>query len=154
MNETSHILDANMMPGQLLARGVCRHMATQGFVCIEEFTPAKGLRVDVIALGQKGELWVIECKSSKADFQTDKKWEGYLEWCDRYFWAVDMDFPIDLLPEGTGLMIGDSYDAEIIRMAPESKLAPARRKVIIQKFAMNAARRLHALRDPMARVWG
>jgi hypothetical protein len=51
-------------------------------------------------------------------------------------------------------MIGDSYDAEIIRMAPESKLAPARRKVIIQKFAMNAARRLHALRDPMARVWG
>jgi hypothetical protein len=154
MNETSHILDANMMPGQLLARGVCRHMATQGFVCIEEFIPAKGLRVDVIALGQKGELWVIECKSSKADFQTDKKWEGYLEWCDRYFWAVDMDFPIDLLPEGTGLMIGDSYDAEIIRMAPEIKLAPARRKVIIQKFAMNAARRLHALRDPMARVWG
>nr|WP_085307201.1 MmcB family DNA repair protein [Planktotalea arctica] len=142
------------MPGQLLARGVCRYMASQGFVCIEEFVPARGLRVDVLALGPKGELWVIECKSGKADFQSDKKWEGYLEWCDRYFWAVDADFPTDLLPEGTGLIVGDAYDAEVVRMAPEVKLAAARRKVIIQKFAMNAARRLQALRDPMGRVWG
>lgn len=142
----------DMMPGQLLARGVCRHMGSMGFACLEEFVPAKGLRVDVLAMGPKGELWVIECKSSKADFQSDKKWEGYLEWCDRYFWAVDSDFPLDLLPEGTGLLIGDAYDAEVIRMAPEAKLAAARRKVIIQKFASIAARRLHALRDPMARV--
>lgn len=142
----------DMMPGQLLARGVCRHMGIMGFACLEEFVPAKGLRVDVLAMGPKGELWVIECKSSKADFQSDKKWEGYLEWCDRYFWAVDSDFPLDLLPEGTGLLIGDAYDAEIIRMAPEAKLAAARRKVIIQKFATIAARRLQALRDPMARV--
>ncbi|WP_439140617.1 MmcB family DNA repair protein [Planktotalea sp.] len=142
----------DMMPGQLLARGVCRHMGSMGFACLEEFVPAKGLRVDVLAMGPKGELWVIECKSSKADFQSDKKWEGYLEWCDRYFWAVDSDFPLDLLPEGTGLLIGDAYDAEVIRMAPEAKLAAARRKVIIQKFAAIAARRLQSLRDPMARV--
>lgn len=144
----------DMTAGQLLARGMCRHMASQGFVCIEEFTPSKGLRVDVLALGPKGELWVIECKSSKADFQSDNKWEGYLEWCDRYFWAVDMDFPTDLLPNDTGLMIGDSYDAAITRMAPEEKLAPARQKMIIQKFAMNAAQRLQTLRDPMGRTWG
>ena len=154
MDDVTDTQMIDLMPGQLLARGVCRHMASMGFVCLEEFVPAKGLRVDVLALGPKGELWVIECKSSKADFQTDKKWEGYLAWCDRYFWAVDMDFPTDLLPEGTGLLVGDSYDAEIIRMAPEEKLAPARRKVIIQKFAMKAARRLQSLRDPMARVWG
>jgi len=140
-----------MMPGQLLARGVCRHMASHGFVCIEEFVPTRGLRVDVLALGPKGELWVIECKSSKADFQSDNKWQGYLEWCDRYFWAVDEEFPTDLLPDETGLLIGDAYDAEIIRMAPESKLAAARRKVIVQKFAVHAARRLQALRDPMGR---
>ncbi len=144
----------DMMPGQLLARGVCRHMASLGFVCIEEFAPARGLRVDVLALGPKGELWVIECKSSVADFQSDNKWQGYLEWCDRYFWAVDADFPTELLPEESGLLIGDAYDAEIIRMAPESKLAAARRKVLIQKFATNAARRLQALRDPNARIWG
>lgn len=115
---------------------------------MEEFVPARGLRVDVLGLGPKGEIWVIECKSSRADFQTDSKWQGYLAWCDRYFWAVDMGFPTDLLPVGTGLIIADAYDAEIIRMAPEDKLAPARRKVLIQKFATHAARRLQAFRDP------
>ncbi len=137
-----------MKPGQLLARGVCRHLASHDFVTVEELIPKGGLRVDVMALGPKSEVWVIECKSSRADFQGDHKWQGYLEWCDRYFWAVDEDFPTDLLPEDTGLIIADAYDAEIIRMAPEDKLAPARRKVMVQKFARHAARRWHAVRDP------
>ena len=137
-----------LQPGQLLARGVSRHLRSHGYVSIEEFVPTRGLRVDVMALGPKGELWVIECKSSRADFQSDNKWQGYLEWCDRYFWAVDTDFPTDLLPEGTGLIFADAYDAEIIRMAPEDKLAPARRKKMIQKFATDAARRLQRFRDP------
>ncbi|THF68550.1 MAG: DNA repair protein MmcB-related protein, partial [Sulfitobacter sp. SK025] len=34
-------------PGQLLARGVCRHLLTHDFVSIEEFTPERGRRVDV-----------------------------------------------------------------------------------------------------------
>jgi len=140
----------DLQPGQKLARGVCRHLRGHGFVTIEEFVPARGLRVDVVGLGPKGEIWVIECKSSRADFQTDSKWQGYLDWCDRYFWAVDMAFPTDLLPYGTGLIIADAYDAEIIRMAPEETVAPARRKVLIQKFATQAARRLQALRDPGA----
>ncbi|MEP3329470.1 MmcB family DNA repair protein [Sedimentitalea sp.] len=135
-------------PGQLLARGVCRLLKGHGFVSVEELVPTRGLRVDVMGLGPKGEIWVIECKSSRADFQADSKWQGYLEWCDRYFWAVDQDFPTDLLPLDSGLIIADGYDAEIIRMAPEDKLAPARRKVMVQKFAVHAARRLHALRDP------
>jgi len=137
-----------LQPGQKLARGVSRHLRSHGFVSVEEFVPTRGLRVDVMGLGPKGEIWVIECKSSRVDFQTDSKWQGYLDWCDRYFWAVDLDFPTDLLPDGTGLIIADAYDAEIIRMAPEDKLAAARRKVMIQKFAIHAARRLHALRDP------
>lgn len=139
---------ATAKPGQLLARGVSRLLQGYGFVSVEEFVPTRGLRVDVIGLGPKGEIWVIECKSSRADFQSDAKWQGYLEWCDRYFWAVGQDFPTDLLPEGTGLMIADAYDAEIIRMAPEDKLPGARRKVMVQKFATHAARRLQALRDP------
>ena len=44
--------------------------------------------------------------------------------------------------------MADAYDAEIIRMSPEEKLAPARRKKMIQKFATDAARRLHRYRDP------
>lgn len=135
-------------PGQLLARGVRRHLLAHDFVSVEEFVPARGLRVDVMALGPKGEIWVVECKSSRADFHADSKWQGYLKWCDRYFWAVDAGFPVDLLPEQTGLIIADAYDAEIVRMGSEAKLAPARRKVMVQKFARHAARRLQALRDP------
>ncbi len=137
-----------MKPGQLLARGVCRHLASHDFVTVEELIPTSGLRVDVMALGPKGEVWVIECKSSRADFACDQKWQGYLEWCDRYFWAVDEAFPTDLLPDDTGLIIADAYDADIIRMAPEDKLPPARRKVMVQKFARHAAMRWHVARDP------
>ena len=138
----------DLQPGQLLARGVSRHLRGHGFVSIEEFVPDRGLRVDVMGLGPKGEIWIIECKSSRADFQSDQKWQGYLEWCDRYFWAVDEVFPSELLPDETGLIIADSYDAEIIRMGPETKLAPARRKKLTHKIACHAARRLQEYRDP------
>lgn len=137
-----------MFPGQLLARGVSRALRGHDFVSVEELVPASGLRVDVMALGPKGEIWIIECKSSRADFQSDQKWQGYLAWCDRFFWAVDNDFPSDLLPDETGLIIADAYDAEIIRMGPENRLASARRKVMVQKFARHAAIRAHAARDP------
>ena len=139
-----------MQPGQILARGVMRHLSSFGFACVEEFVPSRGLRVDVVGLGPKGEIWVVECKSSRADFMTDSKWQGYLPWCDRYFWAVDQEFPTDLLPEDTGLIIADAYDAEILRMSPEDKLASARRNVLIRKIAQHAARRLQMLREPGA----
>ncbi|WP_025052381.1 MmcB family DNA repair protein [Sulfitobacter noctilucae] len=137
-----------LQPGQLLARGVARHLVSHGFACVEELVPTRGLRVDVMALGPKGEIWVIECKSSRADFTSDSKWQGYLEWADRFFWAVDSDFPTELLPDDTGLIIADAYGGEILRMGPEDKLAPARRKLMVQKFGVTAARRLHMLRDP------
>jgi hypothetical protein len=145
----------DLRPGQLLARGVCRHLLSHDFVTVEELTPTPGLRVDVMALGPKGEIWVVECKSSRADFQGDCKWHGYLEWCDRYFWAVDAAFPTELLPAETGLIIADAYDAEIVRMGPETKLPPARRKVMVQKFARHAAVRWHTARDPsFSPSWG
>lgn len=139
---------APLLPGQLLARGVSRLMASHGFSGIEEFVPTRGLRVDVIALGPKGELWIVECKSSRADFVSDNKWQSYLEWCDRFFWAVDSDFPTDLLPDTSGLIVADAYGGEILRMPESCKLAPARRRVITQKIAQTATRRLHVLRDP------
>ena len=137
-----------LMPGQLLARGVSRHLLGHDFVTLHEVVPCPGLRVDVMALGPKGEIWIVECKSGRADFMTDRKWQGYLDWCDRFFWAVDADFPTDLLPQGTGLILADAYDAEILRMGPQTPLAGARRKMMVQNFARNAALRLQALRDP------
>lgn len=139
-----------LAPGQLLARGVCRHLRDHDFTCLEEFTPDRGLRVDIMAVGPKGQIWVVECKSSRADYASDTKWQGYLAWCDRYFWAVDSGFPTDILPPETGLIIADSYGAEVIRMPDEQALAAARRKKLTLKFARAAAIRLQALRDPMA----
>ncbi len=141
-------------PGRLLARGVARHLLSHGFASVEEFVPAVGLRVDVIGVGPKSEVWIIECKSGRADFMADHKWQGYLEWSDRFFWAVDADFPTELLPDGTGLILADAYDAEIVRLGPDTPLAGARRKLMLHKFARHAALRLQALRDPGAMASG
>lgn len=138
----------DLQPGQRLARGVCRLLRSHDFATLEEVAPRPGLRVDVMALGPKGEVWVIECKSSRADFAADRKWQGYIEWCDRFFWAVPSDFPVDILPEGAGLIVADDYFGEIVSEAPLHPLAPARRKATTLRFARMAALRHHALRDP------
>lgn len=137
-----------LMPGQRLARGVARLLGSMNHAVLTEFVPARGLRVDLIGLGPKGEVWIVECKSCRADFMTDRKWQGYLEWCDRYFWAVDEAFPLDLLPEETGLIMADAYGAEILRMAPETRLAGARRTRLMRDVARVATQRLQALQDP------
>ncbi len=131
-----------MTPGQRLARGACRHLLSLNFTGLTEFVPTRGKRVDVMGLGPEGELWIIECKSGRADFRSDSKWTGYLEWCDRFFWAVDTAFPTDILPEESGLMIADDYSAEIVRMPEAQRLAPARRHRLIRKFARDSAHRL------------
>lgn len=140
-----------LQPGQSLARGVARCLRGHDFVALTEFSPMRGLRVDVLALGPRGEIWVIECKSSRADFTSDRKWQGYLAWCDRFFWAVGPDFPTDLLPGDTGLILADGYGAEILRHGPETRLAPARRRKLVEKAARTAAARLQALTDPALR---
>jgi len=138
----------DLQPGQILARGLCRHLAAHDFVGMTEFVPARGLRVDVMALGPKGQIWVIECKSSRADYTSDTKWQGYLNWCDRFFWCVDANFPLDILPDDTGLILADGYDAQIMRYGPETLLAGARRKALSQKIARAAMQRLRSFEDP------
>ena len=105
-------------------------------------------RQDVTALAPTGEIWVVECKSSVADFRSDAKWEGYLDWCDRFFFAAPAGLPDDLLPDDHGLMIADGYGAEIVRRAEKRPLAAARRKAQTQRIARIAALRLRALADP------
>ena len=140
--------EKNMKMGQLIARGVCRHLKQYNFSCLEEFVPIKGSRVDIIAIGPSGEIWIIECKSSPRDYNQDQKWEKYLPFCERYFWAVPQNFPTDILPENDGLIIADSYDAEIIRYGQKHKITPQKRKKIITKVARNASDRLKLLLDP------
>ncbi|MEM0943885.1 MAG: MmcB family DNA repair protein, partial [Pseudomonadota bacterium] len=84
----------------------------------------------------------VEVKSSRADFQADGKWPGYLSWCDRFFFAVPAAFPEALLPQDQGLIRADAYGAEVVRPAPLDRLAAARRKAITLRFARLAAERL------------
>ena len=131
-----------------ISRGVMRHFAQIGLSSLSEFSPTRGLRVDIVALGPSDEIWIVECKSGKNDFKSDNKWHNYLDWCDRYFWAVDAEFPIDILPYDTGLIIADSYDASILREAPLNKVSVARRKKLIKSIAKSACNRLLVHTDP------
>lgn len=141
-------------PGVWLARGVARHLHGHGFVSLAEVTLPSGLRADLLALGAKGEVWIVECKSSVADFRADAKWTGYPEWADRFFWAVSADFPHDILPPDSGLILADGYGADIVRVPDASPLASARRRALILRFARLAASRLQAISDPGAAATG
>ncbi len=140
--------NADLQPGQVLARGVCRFLIDEGLAPVTELSPVRGLRTDVMALAPNGDIWVVECKSSVADFRSDAKWEGYLDWCDRFYFAGPADLPDDLLPEDHGLMIADGYGAEIVRQADKRPLAAARRKALTQRIARVSALRLRTVADP------
>ena len=129
-------------PGITLARGVCRMLGEMGFAALTEFPTRSGRRMDVCALGPKGEIWCIEVKSSRADFQSDSKWPDYMDWCDRLYFAVPEGFPEDLLPLERGLIRADAWGAEIIRETLDDPLPAARRKAITLRYARLAAERL------------
>lgn len=140
-----------LAPGHRLARGVCRFLIDEGLAPITEYVPTAGLRTDVTALASDGEIWVIECKSSVVDFQSDQKWQGYLDWCDRFFFAVPGDFPDEMLPSEHGLIRADGYGAEVTRWGGVEPMAPARRKAQTLRLSRVAALRLRAQIDPSLR---
>lgn len=129
-------------------RGVCRLLKAHGFAVLTEFTLATGRRADVAALKADGSIWIIEIKSSPEDFYVDNKWPEYRNYCDALYFAVPPVLDSAILPADTGLIVADAYGAEILRPAPEHKLAGARRKAITVSFARGAAQRLHGLWDP------
>lgn len=145
----SQLVDGRQSEAALaIARGARRCLLAHGLATLTEFTLANGRRADLIALASSGEIWIVEIKSSVADFRADQKWPDYRDFCDRLLFAVDSRFPLDILPADCGLMLADKYGGEIFRTAPEHKLPPARRKAVLQRFARIASLRLHALADP------
>ena len=129
-------------------RGVRRALAARGFVSMAEFRLASGRRADVLAMDDAGTVVIVEVKSCVADFRTDQKWPEYRDWCDAFYFAVDDAFPAELIPGDCGLMVADAYGAEILREAPQHRLAPARRKALTLRAALTGAARLHRIEDP------
>jgi hypothetical protein len=118
---------------------------------VAEVSLANGRRADIAAVAASGEIWIVEIKSSIEDFRCDQKWPEYRDYCDRLFFAVAPGFPREILPPDTGLVIADRYGGEIVRMAPEHKLAGARRKAVTLRLVHTAAFRLQAAIDPEGR---
>ena len=136
-----------------VARGVTRLFCRQDLFAICEVPLPNGRRADMMAIDSKGALTIVEIKVAKADLLGDSKWTDYLEYCDRFFWAVPPDLVSicngeRFLPNDAGLIVADRYDAELVREASHRPLAPARRKAELLRFARRAARRLSAQIDP------
>nr|WP_319515052.1 MmcB family DNA repair protein [uncultured Cohaesibacter sp.] len=131
-----------------IQRGTGRLLRRHGFVSLPEVTLKSGRRADLLAINTKGEIWIVEIKSSLADFRADKKWPDYWDFCDRLFFATNQETPEEIFPEEAGLIIADAHSAEIIRDVEQRKLAAARRKALTLRFAQIAASRLHAIHDP------
>jgi hypothetical protein len=132
----------------LVQRGVCRLLRRAGFAVLPEFTLASGRRADVVAINDGGAIWIIEIKSSPADFRSDSKWPEYWGYCDRLFFAIPSDMDSGLIPTETGLIVADGWGAEIVREPDPQSLHASRRKAVTLAFARAAALRLHGLYDP------
>jgi len=139
----------------LLARGICRHLASLGYSTLTEFRVGKGRRVDVIGLNRDQRFVIVEIKTSVADFRSDGKWPDYLPWCDTYYFAVPGDFPQDILPDDQGILVADAWEAAVIREASELPMNGTRRRTQVLKFALAAGQRLQQHLDPApSQRWG
>jgi hypothetical protein len=131
-----------------IARGTARLLRSLGFSCISELPLPSGRRADLVALNDRGEIWIVEIKSSIEDLRADQKWPDYRAHCDRLFFAFTQDLGCEIFPQDTGLIIADSYGAHLHCEAPEHRLPAPTRKLMMLRFAMTAAQRLNRLADP------
>ena len=60
-----------------VARGSQRLLTALGRTCVSELALPSGRRADLVALADDGEIWIVEIKSSIADFRADQKWQDY-----------------------------------------------------------------------------
>ena len=125
----------------MVRRGVQRLFTAMGFALIPEMTLKTGRRADLVALSAKGEFWIVEIKSSLEDLRADGKWPDYRAFCDRLLFATHAGVAMHHFPEETGFIVADGYGAEIVRPAPEHRLAAAARKAMTLRFARLAAGR-------------
>lgn len=133
-----------------IQRGVGRMLLNAGFASISELSLANGRRADLIAINARGEIWIVEIKSSPADYLSDHKWHDYMEYCDRFYFAIPTEMDPGLIDNTAGLVIADAWGAEIVREASEVKLSGARRKAVTLLLARSASLRLQSTIDPNA----
>ncbi len=150
MADLGPIIDLRQSPTALkVQRGVMRLLRTLFDFCSYAEVPLiNGRRADVLGVGPKGEIWIVEIKSSLVDFQVDRKWPEYKEFCDRFFFAKPPELEESIFPTTEGLIVADNHEGAVLRMAAEAPLPGARRKALTLRLARMGADRVHALMDP------
>ncbi|MFO1068156.1 MAG: MmcB family DNA repair protein [Geminicoccaceae bacterium] len=141
---------AEAQAADAIRRGAMRLLLDLDLAAIPEVTLPNGRRADLVAVGAGGELTLVEIKSSREDFLTDRKWPDYLGFADLFYFAVAPDFPLELLPADEGLILADRFAGAIHRPARKRPVEPARRKSLLLRFARLGALRLHGAMDPEA----
>ena len=154
MASLPHCFDDAPLVAADVARGVARLLWRQDIVGICEVPLGNGRRADIMAIDPKGCITIVEIKCSRADLRGDDKWHEYLDYCDRFCWAVPAGFGLEpfeeahFRPDIAGLIVADRYDAEMLREPQHRPLNAARRKVETLRFARRAAQRLLGGLDP------
>ncbi len=136
----------------LVRRAAARFCLIVGWAPLHEVPLPNGRRADILALRPDGGFVCIEVKSGPRDFLVDSKWPEYRDFSDALFFAVDVDFPQEMLPVAAGLIVADGLEAAMLRDAPAHPLASARRRMLTHRFGMLAASRLATVEDPAGRA--
>jgi len=137
------LIDGRQSPRAMMVRkGAQILLHDMKHAVLPELVLPNGRRADLITVSDKGEIWIVEIKTSIEDFRIDRKWPEYRTYCDRLIFATHRDVPLEIFPEDCGLMVSDGYGAHLLRDASQHRLAPATRKALMLDFSRTAAHRL------------
>jgi hypothetical protein len=125
----------------VVTRGAMRLLVDLGYAPLAEVTLPNGRRADLMAVGSKGDILIVEVKSGVEDFRVDVKWPEYRPYCDAFAFAVGPEFPRQILPDEPGLIVADGFGGAVLREASPVPLAGARRRALTLAFARLAAMR-------------
>ncbi len=131
-----------------LQRGVCRAFRALGLSVVTELAAgqwAPRRRGRAVAGGRRADR---RDQILPARLPDRRKWQDYLAFCDRLYFAVSADFPREVIPHEAGLILADRYGAELVREGLMERLTAARRKAMMLCFARAAALRLQRHLDP------
>lgn len=152
--------DEFALRSRAVCRGIGRLFARNDIWTLAEMPLRNGRRADLMGIDAKGQIVIVEVKTSRADLLGDGKWPDYLDFCDRFYWGLppELDRSVldgeDYRPDCCGVIVADEYDAEIVRQAPSHPLAAARRRKEVERLARTALRRQLVARDPHCATWG
>lgn len=107
LNENKSILFSKIPSVKEMTSYIVNDLMRNYEIKMTELSPYRDLiRFDIIGINRnKREIRIIEVKSSRQDFTSDKKWEKYLPYCTHFAFAAPKGVIYkDELPDGVGLI--------------------------------------------------